>query len=77
MIRLTEKGTNKNLGNISEKQLQFLIDQLEEEWLEDRDYSITPLLLASFEAQGADEELLSILRNALGDRDEVIVVWSR
>ncbi len=77
MIHLHEKETKIPVGIISEQQLQFLIDQLEEEWLEDRDYSITPLLLNAFEAEGADSELISILRKALGDRDEIVVVWSK
>jgi hypothetical protein len=77
MIHLREKDTNVPLGTITEEQLQFLVDQLEEEWLEDRDYSITPLLIDTFEAGGADPELLSLLKDALGDADEVIIVWSR
>ena len=77
MIHLHEKGTKNPVGNISEQQLQVLIDQLEEEWLEDKDYSITPLILDAFEAEGVDSELISILRDALGDRDEIVVVWSK
>jgi hypothetical protein len=77
MIHLREKDTNIPLGSITEEQLQFLIDQLEEEWPEDHDYSITPLLIEAFEAGGADPELLSLLKDALGDADEVIIVWSR
>ncbi len=77
MINLREKGTDKPLGQISEAQLQYLIDHLEEEWLEDQDYAITPLLLEHFEAQGADPELVALLRNALGERDETEIVWSR
>jgi hypothetical protein len=77
MITLTEKGTNKPLGQISEAQLQYLIDNLEEEWLEDQDYAITPLLLQNFEEKGADAEWVSLLRNALGEREEIEIVWSR
>lgn len=77
MIHLHEKSTHKLLGTISEAQLQFLIDQLEEEWLEDHDYSITPLLLDAFEAEGADPELITVLRNALGGQAEIEIVWSR
>jgi processive 1,2-diacylglycerol beta-glucosyltransferase len=75
MIELLEKDTNRSLGFITETQLQFLIDQLEEESIEDQDYSITTLLLDVFESENADPELVSILRNALGGRDEVIIVW--
>ena len=77
MINLHEKGTNKPLGSISEVQLQFLVDHLEEEWLEDQDYAITSMLLDSFEGEGADPELVSLLRNALGGRDEIEIIWSR
>ena len=77
MITLTEKGTNKSLGQISEAQLQYLIDNLEEEWLEDQDYAITPLLLQNFEEKGADAELVSVLRNALAGRDEIEIIWSK
>jgi processive 1,2-diacylglycerol beta-glucosyltransferase len=77
MINLREKGTDTPIGNISEEQLKYLIDQLEEEWLEDKDYAITPLLLDAFEAGGADPELVKLLRDALGDRGEIEIVWSR
>ena len=77
MINLREKGTHKPLGQISEDQLQYLIDHLEEEWLEDQDYAITPLLLQVFEEQGADPALVSLLRDALRGRDEMEIIWSR
>ena len=77
MINLREKGTDKALGQISEEQLQYLIDHLEEEWLEDQDYAITPLLLQVFDEQGADPQLVALLRDALGGRPEMEIVWSR
>ena len=77
MINLREKGTNKPLGSISEVQFQFLVDQLEEESLDDHDYSISSILLDVFDAEGADPELISLLRNALDGRDEIEIVWSR
>jgi len=77
MITLTEKGTGKPLGQISEEQLKYLIDNLEEEWLEDQDYAITPLLLEHFEEKGADAGLVSLLRDALGERQEIEIVWSK
>ncbi|GMR10206.1 MAG: hypothetical protein BMS9Abin28_1027 [Anaerolineae bacterium] len=77
MIELREKGSQTPLGEINEDQLQFLIDQLEEEDLADRDYAITPMLLQSFEAEGADPELLALLAKALGDRETIEIVWTR
>lgn len=77
MISLREKGTEKPLGSISEDQLQFLIDRLEEEWLEDNDYSITTLLLDSFDAEGLEPELVNLLRTAMGDKEEIEIIWSK
>lgn len=77
MINLFEKGTNKPLGTINEEQFQFLVDQLEEESLEDRDYSISSTLLELFDSEGADPELVSLLREALGGRDEIDIVWRK
>ena len=77
MINLNEKDTGKALGQISEEQLQYLIDNLEEEWLEDQDYAITPLLLEYFEGLGADPNLVTLLRDALGEKEVIEIVWSR
>jgi processive 1,2-diacylglycerol beta-glucosyltransferase len=77
MISLKEKGSNRPLGTITEAQLKFLVDQLEEEWLEDQDYTITTMLIEYFEGQGADPALISLLKDALAGRDEVEIVWSR
>lgn len=77
MINLRDKETDQSIGSISEDQLQYLLDQLEEEWSEDQDYAITPMLLDLFEGQGTDPELVALLRNALGGRDEMNIVWSR
>ena len=77
MINLYEKDTNKPLGQISEAQLQYLIDHLEEEGSEDQDYAVTPLLLEYFEGLGADPTLISLLKDALGGREEIEIVWSK
>jgi hypothetical protein len=77
MINLREKETDKELGSISEAQFQFLVDQLEEETMDDNDYAISKTLLDYFESQGADPELVSLLRNALAGRDEMDIVWSK
>jgi hypothetical protein len=75
MVKLFDKESGAFLGAISEDQIRFLIDQLEEEGLEDRDYAITSMTLSLFEGEGADPVLVSILRAALGDRDEMTISW--
>jgi hypothetical protein len=77
MIELRDKNTNTLLGTISEAQLQFLIDQLEEEDIEDQDYYINLGTLDMFERAGADPELLAVLRQGLGSREDMDIIWSR
>jgi hypothetical protein len=73
---LRDKETGATLGNISDQQLQFLIDRLEEESPDDTDYYIDKDSLEMFAEQGADPELLGLLQRALGDREEMEIEWS-
>ncbi len=65
----------KRVGELSEEQLDFLIDNLEEEWSDDRDYYINRDMLNMLEVQGADSGLMGVLKDALGNSDEVDVLW--
>jgi hypothetical protein len=76
MITLYDEGTGEKIGEISNEQFQFLVDQLEEESSLDRDYAITPMLLAYFEELNADPTLLNLLRTALGEREEMEITWN-
>jgi hypothetical protein len=77
MIELHEKETGIFVGTITEAQLQFLIDQLEEESADDTDYYIDQATLDLFEEVGAEADLLALLRQALGPREGIEIVWSR
>jgi hypothetical protein len=77
MIQLHEKETGVFLGTITDAQLQFLIDQLEEESTDDMDYYIDQTTLDLFEEMGAEAALLALLRQALGTREGIEIVWSR
>ncbi len=77
MIYLYDQSTGTLVGEITEVQLQFMIDQMEEESLEDKDYSITNMEIDYFTEQGADPDLIALLRKALGSKGEVIIRWSR
>jgi processive 1,2-diacylglycerol beta-glucosyltransferase len=77
MIHLHEKETGVFVGTITDAQLQFLIDQLEEESADDTDYYIDHATLDLFEELGADADLLALLRQAVGTRDGLEIVWSR
>ncbi len=76
MIRLKDKDTGADLGMISEEELQFLVDQLEEEFSEDRDYYIQRELIDVL-AREADPQLISLLKGAIGDREGIEIEWSR
>jgi processive 1,2-diacylglycerol beta-glucosyltransferase len=63
------------VGELSEDQLDFLIDNLEEEWSSDRDYYINRAMLDMLAQRGADTGLLRLLRQALGDKEEIDILW--
>ena len=77
MIEIRDKETGKLLGTISEEQLQFLIDNLEEEYAEDMDYYINAATLDMIEERGIDAGLLHLLRDALGTQEDMEIVWSK
>jgi hypothetical protein len=77
MIKLNDKETGVALGTITEVQLHFLQEQLEEESPEDTDYYINAATLDMLEEQGADRVLLDLLRQALGSREDMEIQWAR
>ncbi|HKZ71394.1 MAG TPA: hypothetical protein VI547_16375 [Anaerolineales bacterium] len=77
MPELYLKSTDKHLGHISEDELKFLAKHLEEESLEDEDYTITSLTLAFLKEQKIGDNLLKLLEEALGEGDEVEVKFTR
>ena len=77
MITLRDKESGNPIGTITEAQLQFLADQLEEEWAEDTDYWLDQSTIDLLAERGADDALVDLLRRAMGDRDEMEITWSR
>jgi hypothetical protein len=77
VITLRLKDTNQLIGTIADADLQFLIDELEEESLEDTDYYIDAATIDMLEDDGAPASLVTLLRTALGTSDGVEVRWSR
>ena len=71
MIKIFNCDTTELIGNINEEQLGFLIDQLEEETEEEENYYIDLATLEYLEENGADEELLELLRRALGEEEGI------
>lgn len=77
MIQLRDKDTGSVLGDISEAQLQFLIDNLEEESSEDTDYYLNRAMLDMLIEKDPDPNLMEILEAALGDREDIEIEWVR
>ena len=75
MIELRDKDSGMDLGSISEDDLQFLIDNLEEESEDDTDYFINRSTLEIFKEKGTNKTLIKLLENALGDRDDMEIEW--
>ncbi len=69
------KDSGKRIGTLSDEQLDELVELLEEEDSEDHDYYIDKDVLAFMESEGADEELLAILRPLISDEEGIEVEW--
>ena len=77
MVQLYDAERGTRLGAISDQQLQFLIDSLEEESTTDKDYYLTADTIDMLEEDGADGELVGLLRQALAGREGMDVRWER
>jgi hypothetical protein len=64
------------LGTITENQLDFLMENLEEEFDEDEEYLLMPDTIDFLREQGADRDLLNLLEKALtGTQDGVDILY--
>jgi processive 1,2-diacylglycerol beta-glucosyltransferase len=75
MVQLYDEERDTHIGDVSEEQLQFLIDQLEEESTRDTDYYISAPTIDMLEENGADASLVKLLRDARGGRDGIEPRW--
>jgi hypothetical protein len=75
MPRLIRISTGDAIGDITDKQLAFLVEQLEEEHDEDQDYYVDRDTLELMSDNGIDPELLAMLEKALGDDDSMDIAW--
>jgi hypothetical protein len=76
MIQLHDTESDAFLGEITESQLEFLTVHLEETEASDRDYYIDADTLDMLVDEGADPELVDLLRRVLGDGDGLEFRWS-
>jgi hypothetical protein len=77
VIKIFNKQTNEFLGRISDADLEFLVDHLEEESIHDKDYYIRCETLEQFPQQGASAKLIDVLRGGLRDGAAIEIRWER
>lgn len=77
MIRLIDDETGALIGTVTEAHFKFLQDQLEEEGMDDRDYWFDADTLDMLAEEGADKDMIALLRKALGKREEMTVRWKK
>ena len=76
-ITLFDNDTGAEIGSIGEDDLQFLIDQLEEEDLTDQDYFLNPTTLEFLKSNGASAALAKMLDDAMAGKEGVEIRWQR
>ena len=77
MAKLIDAESGAVIGEISDDQLDFLIDQLEEEDREDQDYYLDLETIDLLEENGAEDSLITLLRKVLGSSEGIDVRWTR
>ena len=77
MIELRNKDTSAPIGEITQEQLDFLVNMLEEEDSEDKDYWIDEMTLQYFQENGADLALIKLLQDAIGDGEGIEIEWTK
>ena len=75
MIHLKDKATGASIGTITRDDLQFLIDNLEEESETDTDYYLNRSTLDFLREKETHAALIDLLENAMGDREEMDIEW--
>jgi hypothetical protein len=77
MPRIYNKKTNALLGEVSETDIDCLVDVLEEEDSKDVDYFIDLDTVDILEDNGASLDLVTMLRAAIGATEGVDVRWEK
>ena len=68
-------GTKEIIGNVSDEELDQIIDALEEETKEDNDYYIDNDTIAYMETLNVSQNVITMLQNALGDNESIEIEW--
>lgn len=75
MPRLIRLDSGAVLGTVDDKQVAFLVAELDEEGDKENEVFIDRDTLELLSDNGADPELLALLEKGMGDDDEMDVGW--
>ena len=71
MIKIYDNESDNEVGSITDAQLEFLVENLVEESMDEFTYNVDPGVIKYLEGNGADPELITLLRGALGTRSSM------
>jgi hypothetical protein len=77
MPKLYDTQSGTFLGNVSDVDIQFLVEQLEEEHGADEDYFIDTSAIELLEEAGGSAVLIGVLRKAVGDSEGIEVRYEK
>ena len=73
MVKLFDNDNEAEIGKITESQLDFLQEQLLEECIDATTYDVSQASIESLATNGADDDLIDMLRKAIGTRGSMEV----
>ncbi len=77
MVTIYDKETGVLLGQVSDEEFQFVVDQLEEESSDDDDYYFNETTLDNFDRLNAPKHLMQLLRKGIGEREDFEIRFVR
>ncbi len=77
MFKLYDKETGKYLGQISDDEVQFLRDYMEEESMTDVDYYINKTIFNLLKEKGMSQNLAKLIQQAMGNKDEIEIRYEK
>lgn len=75
MIELFNKETGERIGELSESQFDFLMDNIENEYLEEINYIIDNEVITLLKERGADKKILNLLKHALNGKKNITIAY--
>lgn len=75
ILKLINAESREQIGQISQAEIDFLVDIFEEESLEDSSYFVNQDTIDMLEVRGADPDLIASLRQAVAGTDGIEISW--